>query len=424
MFKIAFSVSVIAVAEASQGYRHRPLPWDGSDSRASPGFKRETIPHIGGRAELTETGYQAVAATKKDDEMESFARRVIALRGYKVSDQGKLHGVLPYFSGSKGVQSMASMEHELLSDFHSLAVKRSSDVEVPELTAGVHVQIMGLFDTGTNLLSALIEKNFPADVFVYDMPHPSGKYWRQAEAPGCVDERNGGKYLCSFWKHANLDVLKSRSGIRLQELAAHKVVGIAMVREPMSWLQSIRKEGYDFAKNGNKVNTADWLTRSVTASPIFYGNEGDVTWANLEEIWNNQTRSYQNLSAYGFPKTLVIRYEDLVVNTTAVMNRVAEVIGVNMTGAFSQVEESAKGGDSTGHDAAVAKIHNKTYLTQYSQSEKVQACSVIDKDLAAKFDYNDCKSATAEWAVMRRQRIHFGDKMNKVKQQRKHKKHL
>merc|ERR1719265_1451896 len=89
--------------------RQRPLPWDGSDSRATPGSAVESIPRIGGHAELNEEGYQAVAAVKNDREMDSFVRRVIALRGYRVQDQGKLNGIVPFYSGSRDTQSFEKL---------------------------------------------------------------------------------------------------------------------------------------------------------------------------------------------------------------------------------------------------------------------------------------------------------------------------
>jgi len=330
--------------------------------------------------------------------MESFARRVIAMRGLQVQDQGKLNGILPFHSGSRDAQSFDRLEAEV----SAADVTVKNEGGVPDLSPGVHVQIMGLFDTGTNLLTELIQQNFEPSVHVYDMPKPNGRYWSMAQTPGCVDERDGGRYLCSFWKHANLDVLRARSGVRLQEQAGHHVIGLAMIRDPLSWLQSIRKEGYDFAKNGNRVDTPDWLRRKVTASPVFYGNSGDVSWPSLVAIWNNQTRSYQNLKAYGFEKSLVIRYEDLVVNTTRVMQRIKRALGMPMLHVFSQVEESAMWGDSIGHDAAVAKIRTQQYLQNYTQTEMTEACQRIDTAMAARHGYHVCSSNLRQSTKSRR----------------------
>merc|ERR1712167_495724 len=56
----------------------------------------------GGKAtavSLGESGYRKVAKLKSEREMEHFIKRVVDELGYKITDVGSLHGVIPYYSG-------------------------------------------------------------------------------------------------------------------------------------------------------------------------------------------------------------------------------------------------------------------------------------------------------------------------------------
>merc|ERR1711924_254857 len=62
---------------------------------------------------LGESGYRKIAKLESASEMEHFIKRVVDELGYKISDVGSLHGVVPYYSGKKAVQSYAALKEEL-----------------------------------------------------------------------------------------------------------------------------------------------------------------------------------------------------------------------------------------------------------------------------------------------------------------------
>lgn len=67
----------------------------------------------GAEAELSEQGYQRVAAAHDDEEMKAFIRRVAAAQGQAVVDEGQLSGFAPHYSGTKATQNLAQMQAEL-----------------------------------------------------------------------------------------------------------------------------------------------------------------------------------------------------------------------------------------------------------------------------------------------------------------------
>ena len=62
---------------------------------------------------LTEEGYKLVAAEHDDDAMSVYIRRVLESEGQSSADDSGLSGIVPFYSGSKAVQSHAALKQEL-----------------------------------------------------------------------------------------------------------------------------------------------------------------------------------------------------------------------------------------------------------------------------------------------------------------------
>lgn len=197
--------------------------------------------------------------------------------------------------------------------------------------------------------------------------------------------------MCSFWKHANLDVIKARSGKRLEQNRRLGVVGIAIVREPLAWLQGIRRAPYDYQHPPrNDVRAANWLQRNFTTSELFYGGEPAVTFPSLGEIWSNHTRAYEHLDKYGFDRRLVLKYEELVLDTENAVSKIAQVLGLPPPISFQQVEVPAKDGASGGHAQAVEKLKTKSHIELFSKEELRQACDSLDRQAMRRHGYGLC----------------------------------
>lgn len=68
----------------------------------------------GSTAELSEDGYQAVAALGSNDEMKTFARRVLRTLSREVQDEGFFSGLVQFYSGEIAVQSFGRLREELI----------------------------------------------------------------------------------------------------------------------------------------------------------------------------------------------------------------------------------------------------------------------------------------------------------------------
>lgn len=79
------------------------------------GDKLEPSSATGTSASLTEDGYQLVASLKNDAEMGAYIRRILASEGKQVrtNADSEVDGFVPFFSGTRGTQSLRTLRHEL-----------------------------------------------------------------------------------------------------------------------------------------------------------------------------------------------------------------------------------------------------------------------------------------------------------------------
>jgi len=72
------------------------------------------IQDAGLTAPLSEAGYQQVAELKNDQSMQFYVMRLLDARGMVGVDNGKMEGFLPWYSGTKAVQSFEQLSAEIL----------------------------------------------------------------------------------------------------------------------------------------------------------------------------------------------------------------------------------------------------------------------------------------------------------------------
>lgn len=256
-----------------------------------------------------------------------------------------------------------------------------------------YVQIMGLQDTGTNLLHSMLWANFPQIVFF------------------CETKSKGPRVRDGLWKHANLRLTQKAMSKEVKDsLRHHKVSLLAMVRQPLSWLQSIHKAPYEL---WNCTLGKEWLSRQcLHPVPAGYSSIDrelmDDTFRrfpNIVSIWKYWVQAYMNLGEAGdlfAGGSMVIRYEDLVLDPQGTMRKVADLIGVKLPGEIQYPLEPAKNhGRAVGYSEAVEKIRKKTYLLNYSKAEIFEACDLLKDSAAEAFAYHDCDQMTAllrKWA--------------------------
>lgn len=250
----------------------------------------------------------------------------------------------------------------------------------------VHVELMGLMDTGTNLLQQMLWNNFPSMRFFASLlpasDAPEEKRIRYAEK--------------GVWKHANLWTVNTHLRPWAREnFVTKKTVLITMVRQPLSWLQSIKKAPYMLQRC---VIGEDWLRRPCV-HPIPSGHTcvdheipHNVTYTSLIDIWNKWTLAYKNAWSFMFSKLIILRYEDLVMEPVATMRHIAQQLNLTVgSDVWVPTQPAKSSGEPIGRAEAVTKIRTKSYLWQFTGAELHDACGVLNGEAALQLGYDDCK---------------------------------
>jgi hypothetical protein len=266
------------------------------------------------------------------------------------------------------------LEADLANATVAVADNATSDAASFALYFSERYVIAGQYNTGTNLLAKLVDLNFGGlrqeDQFFHGGP---------------------ANYDTHFWKHTKPSNMKPR--VRA-DIERRRVVALVMVRDPMSWLQSMKKAPYDLSAC---VNRYDWLTAPCSTPPTYNNMKGSVPqtvlhFQNIEAHWNEWTRDYRHMKDFGFSDAVVLRYEDLVLDTEAQLAHIANVLKLPAPAYVRQLHTSAKShGASNGRAAAILKLKTKPYLNSYTPAQKVAACDRLDKGLLQALKYSeDC----------------------------------
>jgi len=245
--------------------------------------------------------------------------------------------------------------------------------EVPSVKPKVNLEVMGLQDTGTNLLTSLLNKNFGSQITLLDAAFGG--------------DRHG------VWKHSNMGFIDLKRPELFDNLKKQNAVPVVVVRDPLSWLQSIKKAPYEL---NNCVQGTNWLSKPcMHRVPAGYAKPlvGPAYFHFLSGLWGNWTESYSVALGKNFRKTVILRYEDLVLRTEDTLRSLANVLGLEMPPEVMVVESPAKNhGEALGRVAAIDKIEKELFLDQYTDKELSMVCGQLMnwRDALTDFHYTKC----------------------------------
>jgi hypothetical protein len=240
------------------------------------------------------------------------------------------------------------------------------------------LQILGMYNSGTNLLTQLMQKNLP-----------------EAHAAAYPPD--------ALWKHSYLSAL---SPSLRRELKKH--VAVAMLRNPLAWLASLEKAPYNLK---NCAEGEAWLTEPCHM-PEVLRNAGDpsplkssflaeanvpvpftqkrIPLENVETVWNRWAADYLHLSKF-VRASIVVRYEDLVRSPEHELARIAALVNGTVRSPFVMQDAPAKGpGRPLNRTAALEKLEKRGYLALFSDANRRAACSRLDGAIMAQYGYDDC----------------------------------
>lgn len=256
--------------------------------------------------------------------------------------------------------------------------------------SGLKFQIAGPFDSGTNLMEAMIAMNFP-----------SAFKWTNGER--------------KLWKHSVSGSGAFTNQFRSIGYNSSNFVVIAMVREPLSLLGSWKKAPYDL-----KHCVKDWddvlkpckgfmrawtcfCTPSAETNTIsdYFGKfedevrqrmKGSITFNNIADVFEKYFQQYHMLAKENqFAKVEIVHYEDLVTHPDLVMKRIGKALGMPIPDKIGIVADPAKThGQAVGYDAAVQKLRERPWLKEIPGPIQKSFCSSLSGDTKAEYSLEDC----------------------------------
>jgi hypothetical protein len=203
---------------------------------------------------------------------------------------------------------------------------------VPEVDR--HVAIAGMFNTGTNLLSILLQHNcaMPAGVAKLGRKKGHGMEW---QVPW-------GKHTPVWYRKA------AHVKNFLGKIPEDNIMVAVMVRHPHDWMSSMCRHGY----------TAKWNRTAKNCPNLFEGNRvtakfgpGPSSHDSLAHMWNDWNGVYHNATTF---KRLMVRFEDTIFFPKETSRKVCTCVGGKLMtpkekdGIFHYVIDSAKTGPGHG----------------------------------------------------------------------------
>lgn len=268
----------------------------------------------------------------------------------------------------------------------------------PSIDSGPReVIVLGMYDTGTNLVLDFIRANL--------------------EKPNHVElcrNYTAWAYCGAVWKHTHPRLLSkfpsTLGGYRPNgSRDFSEAVAVVMLRHPFSLMRSLQRQSYEMKCQG----PSDWLEqpcdyippdgqrlRNQKGMPRMSRptcvQESFPCWPNFVQAWNSYTAGYLRSLHGVFRDTVFVRYEDLVENPDAVLKEIAQKANVVVPPKIVPKQAGAKyvqHVESPGLGSAREKLSSVDYGAQFSLKEVSQLCSHLDKSLMLQLGYQGCEAS-------------------------------
>lgn len=280
----------------------------------------------------------------------------------------------------------------------------------------IPVKVVGLFNTGTNYLQALIDQNLDESVVVFPYDILTGYRERRYD-----DIMSSANECLDGWKHILPRYQRSEEECHQCDVPSESVI-IGMIRNPIPWMMSMRKpdRGYELTSCVEDAEGSVWYNRTCTWPACedkmsWDADQPDKEWCletslcsqrtmenaefkNVADLWTQCVEDYEEFSKFGFKRNAIIRYEDMVIDTQTTFGNVTDLVGIQV-GDFKQVSSGAnptnddEGVDQHAHDKALNNIQNKEYLQELGDTSLLDLCDSfgkVGKDAMCRHGYDDC----------------------------------
>jgi hypothetical protein len=244
------------------------------------------------------------------------------------------------------------------------------------------VKIYGERNTGTNYLSALLEKNLDVDLLPGVVPFAVDVV--QAIVPGHEAVKTLYTSLTMRrhlgWKHMLVGSARHLEACRSQ---TSPVLFVTLTKNPYSWLLSLHRRPHNHA--AYEKHPPDWDTFLRSPWPAIGRDATPGPFRNPVDLWNRKNAGYRVLARE--LDVVTLRYEDLVMDPGSAVEEVARRLGMSDAGiSFENVAESTKG-DEQDFDSYRSYYGEDRWKDQLDASSLEFIEDQLDQDLRKHFGY-------------------------------------
>jgi hypothetical protein len=271
----------------------------------------------------------------------------------------------------------------------------------------------GAFNTGTNLLSVLLQANcgFPTGLNRTEskVTYKKGRH-RYFKDQGIQWQVPWGKHV----QPSESSGLRHKANLITRYIDPRAVLPVVVIKDPYTWLASMCRHPYTARWEGRKEHCPNLVPDAEDLRRGIHGNAPDggvpvevvhTTWpprpgakkirtehSSLVGLWNDFYSDYYE--KVDFPR-LIVRYEDLMLQPQEVLTRICECGGgqIKNPKKFTIVKESAKGNlslhnGSSGLVGALIRYGSPTKrVAKMTDGDLTYARKKIRSDLMEAFGY-------------------------------------
>eukprot|EP00566_Odontella_aurita_P013234 CAMPEP_0113535572 /NCGR_PEP_ID=MMETSP0015_2-20120614/5782_1 /TAXON_ID=2838 /ORGANISM="Odontella" /LENGTH=457 /DNA_ID=CAMNT_0000434845 /DNA_START=375 /DNA_END=1748 /DNA_ORIENTATION=- /assembly_acc=CAM_ASM_000160 len=254
----------------------------------------------------------------------------------------------------------------------------------------------GMFNTGTNILASLLEKNCRIARTNETNTQGHDRYGMRWQVPW-------GKHVFASWRGVNVAYVDAKRGIFTDPSL---VLPVVTVKDPYSWMGSMCRHPYAAiwqhrsehcpnllpTKDDRKKGIRGTGPENTISVRVRFKAENVTHHSSLVGLWNDWYRAYHSDASY--PR-LIVRYEDILVHPERVIEAVCRCAGgdTNMDGfTFSDVNGKGNHGPHAGSNGLISALIRYGNVSKrqegFSSDDLNYAENVLDSNLMQAYKYS------------------------------------
>lgn len=285
-----------------------------------------------------------------------------------------------------------TLEDEQIMEKHMGDARFFANPEKASISSPRGLQILGPFNSGTNLVRKLLEANLDEETL-------------HKMCPSMKNGRNSlGEGSCHIWKHMAPQNIEQ--ALQHANKGTEGLLLLVMVRSPLAQISGWWKAPYDFKSCLHGVSQDHQLlsqhctlySHSTKNKQSRLSRSTDM--GNVMQTYDAYLNGYHQLKVNG-TNIMIVEYEKLVMDTQNTIQKIVNALGGSLGKVTQVLEPSKKHGNPVGYDAAVLKIKNSLHLAMlpFENNDEVikNTCGQLDKSWLTKHSFSPTDGSSSDY---------------------------